>query len=288
MRPTGTAAGAARAGRAPAGRQARAPGGRGSAGSAEEAAQRLAAIIGHGHQGLVLARALAREGVRTRADLKKPAVLARLPRESQASVLYNPARHVPLATARQIADEVVRRFVFTPPGEGRPRHFEVITVGSIRRGAPRVKDMDFLVVPPAEYGPQASGILATAALAPPGPGDRVSLVDTYAVGERHRSTILSLAPRQGAGHGRPAYYRADFFLTAPEEKPYALYHYTGSSAYNIRTRRLAKLKGWKLNQYGLFDLKTGRRVPGTEKIRTERQLAAFLGVSYREPSNRER
>lgn len=247
--------------------------------------RRLAAIIGHGDQGAALARALAHEGVRTRADLKKPGVLARLPRESQASVLYNPTRNVPLETAQAIMNEVKRRLVFdfTADGDPRPLRFEVIPVGSVRRQAPRVKDMDFLVVVPPEYEARLNRALAVAALRPPRAGDHVEIADTYAAGSRRRSLILRVA----GGRGRPAkHYRSDLFLTTAAERPYALFHYTGSAAYNIRTRAYAKRKGWLLNQYGLFDAATGQRVRGTGAIHTERELAKFLGVTYHPPRDR--
>jgi DNA polymerase (family 10) len=256
--------------------------------SLAETARRLAAIIGHGDQGAALARTLAREGVRTRADLKRPAVLARLPRESQAAVLFNPARNVPLATAQAVMDEVGRRLVFDFSGESSARflRFEVIPVGSVRRQAPRVKDMDFLVVVPAAYETLSGRALAAARLLPPRPGDRVRIADTYAAGARRRSLILCQAP--GPDRARAQCFRSDLFLTTSRDKPYALFHYTGSKTYNIRTRAYAKRKGWLLNQYGLFDAVTGRRVRGTENIRTEQDLAKFLGVSYRLPTNRER
>jgi len=247
----------------------------------EKAERRLAALIGHGAQGAALAGALAREGVRTRADLKKPAVLARLPRESQSNVRFRPASSVPLATAGAVVAEVVRRLVFdfTSEGDARPRRFEVVPVGSVRRRAPRVKDLDFLVVVPAEYGARFDRVLAAAALRPPRAGDSLEIADTYAAGGRRRSFVLCRSPRSG----RAQCFRTDLFVAPASEKPFALFHFTGSKGYNIRTRALAKRRGWLLNQYGLFDARTGQRVRGTSAVRTERELARFLGVSYRPP-----
>jgi DNA polymerase (family 10) len=246
----------------------------------EETVRRLAAIIGHGGQGLALARELSREGVRTRADLRRPAILARLPRESQAEVLFRPVRNVPLATAQAVAAEVKRRLVFDLGG--RSRRFEVIPVGSVRRQAPRVKDIDFLIV--INDAGEFEHALAAAALRPARAADRVTITDTYAAGTRRRSFILRA---EGRGRARAQHYRSDFFVTTGAEKPYALYHYTGSKDYNIRTRAHAKRRGWLLNQYGLFVAATGERVRGTAAILTERDLARFLGVTYYPPSARD-
>jgi DNA polymerase/3'-5' exonuclease PolX len=253
----------------------------------EKTVRRLATIIGHGNQGTALARELAREGARTRADLRRPDVLPRLPRGSQSSVLFNPARNVPLAAAQAVAAEIKRRLVFDLGGH--PRRFEVIPVGSVRRQVPRVKDIDFLVVLPAGDGAEFERVLAAAALRPPRPADRVTIADTYATGSRRRSFVLRAEDRGQSGRtgARAQHYRSDFFVTTADEKPYALYHYTGSRDYNIRTRAHAKRLGWLLNQYGLFDAATGRRVRGTAAIRSERDLARFLGVTYRAPRDRD-
>lgn len=241
--------------------------------------RKLMAIIGHGAQGAAIARTLARKGVRTRADLKNPDVIARLPRESQANVLFNPVRNAPIATALRIVAEVKRRIVFdfTADGDPRPLRFEVLSVGSVRRQAARVKDIDFLVVVPTEHEARAEHVLAAICLRDSRTGDGVTLADTYAAGTRRRSLILRYANK---------HYRSDFFLATAGERPFAMLHYTGPKAYNIRIRAYAKRKGWRLNQYGLFSAATGQKVRGTSTIRTERELIHFLGVTYRPAQDR--
>ena len=253
---------------------------RGSAGgvgpSHERTVGRLAAIIGNGARGRALARELAREGARGRADLRRPEVLARLPRAAQANVLYSFARRVPLAEARAVAAEVRRRLVFDLGGCR--RRFEVIPVGSVRRRAAAVRDIDFLVVVPPDCESKFEGALAAAALRPRRRADAVTFAAAYAAGSRRRSFVLRARGRS---------YRSDFFVTTAAEKPYALYHYTGPSQFNIRTRAHVKRRGQLLNQYGLFDAATRRRVRGSAAIRSERDLARFIGVTHHPPWARE-
>ena len=83
------------------------------------------------------------------------------------------------------------------------------------------------------------------------------------------------------GGGRRARIEAgglafDLFLAAPAERPTALFHLTGPRAFNIRTRAAAKRRGWRLNQYGLWDARTGARVA---EFATERDVFAALGVT---------
>jgi DNA polymerase (family 10) len=239
-------------------------------------AQRLALIIEHGQSGMALAKKLAREGVKTRADLKRPEILARLSLESQANVLFNPSRRFTLKTAQAVVAELLRRI--TPSSES-------IVVGSIRRKRPFIKDIDVLIITKAEplgvKGGRApftnDNVLSSIHLTAPKIGDKLSIVRTYAAGTRRRSLIL----RAGRRH-----YRVDLFLATTKEKPYALFHYTGSAKYNIRIRKVAKIKGWRLNQYGLFDT-TGKRIRNSHKVQTEQDLARLLGVSYRLPTDRE-
>jgi DNA polymerase (family 10) len=153
----------------------------------------------------------------------------------------------------------------------RPR---LILAGSARRGENVNVDIDILVVVPD--GVHAS-VLASAHASAHAPfeivGDRVS-------GPRHRIMLVGLKD------GRLRRFPVDLFLVQERELPFALFHYTGSRLYNVRTRAHAKRRGWRLNQYGLFDAATGRRVRGSAHIRTEREVAALIGVSYRSPSDR--
>lgn len=236
----------------------------------------MAALLGGGARGRALAVKLVRSGVRTRAALLRSAAFAGLPAEIRASVRYRPVRSVPLAEARAVAAEVARRLEWAAGATVAA----AVPVGSIRRGAPRIKDIDLLVV---ERAPAlAPGLLRSARLRPARSGDVLGFVDTYASGPRHRALIV----RRATGAAAPRHYRLDLFAATAAEEPFALYHYTGSREYNIRTRALAKKKGWRLNQYGLFRVADGRPVAGAARIRTEADLAAFLGVSWREPSRR--
>ncbi len=62
----------------------------------------------------------------------------------------------------------------------------------------------------------------------------------------------------------------------------ALQYFTGSKEHNVRLRELAKERGYKINEYGLFD-KNGQRLAGE----TEEELYGFLGLSFIPPELRE-
>ena len=63
----------------------------------------------------------------------------------------------------------------------------------------------------------------------------------------------------------------------------AMIYFTGSKAHNIRIREMAVRAGLKLNEYGLFDAKTGELLAAE----TEAKVYERLGLPYFEPTLRE-
>jgi len=74
---------------------------------------------------------------------------------------------------------------------------------------------------------------------------------------------------------------ADLRVVAKNSFGAALNYFTGSKDHNIALRNIALKKGWKLNEYGLFDGK--KQIAG----RTEEDLYKKLGTEYIEPEMRE-
>ena len=74
-------------------------------------------------------------------------------------------------------------------------------------------------------------------------------------------------------------------LRVVEEKNFgaALQYFTGSKEHNVKMRSIAIKKGMKLNEYGLFDKKTGEYIVG----RTEKEIYNKLNLAYVEPELRE-
>lgn len=65
----------------------------------------------------------------------------------------------------------------------------------------------------------------------------------------------------------------DMRVVPPESYGAALQYFTGSKEHNVRLREIAESKGMKLNEYGLFDLRTGRKLAGE----TEEEIYHLLG-----------
>jgi DNA polymerase (family 10) len=73
----------------------------------------------------------------------------------------------------------------------------------------------------------------------------------------------------------------DLRVVSPDAFPYALMYFTGSKEHNVRLRGIARKKGWKLNEYGLFE--ENRII----SLKTEEEIYNALGLSYIPPELRE-
>lgn len=75
--------------------------------------------------------------------------------------------------------------------------------------------------------------------------------------------------------------QADLRVVADDEFPYALHHFTGSKAHNIALRSLAKDRGMKISEYGVF--KGKKRIPAKD----ETAFFRIFGLDFIPPELRE-
>lgn len=75
--------------------------------------------------------------------------------------------------------------------------------------------------------------------------------------------------------------QVDFRAVDKESFGAALFYFTGPKHFNIHVRTIALKRGWKINEYGLYD--------GEEKIAgaTEEEMFEKLGLPYMTPEQRE-
>ncbi|MCF6200529.1 MAG: DNA polymerase/3'-5' exonuclease PolX [Hydrogenimonas sp.] len=75
--------------------------------------------------------------------------------------------------------------------------------------------------------------------------------------------------------------QVDLRSVAKESYGSALHYFTGSKAHNIKIRKMAAERGWKINEYGVFE---GDKRLGGE---SEKELYRLMGLAYIEPELRE-
>ncbi len=160
-------------------------------------------------------------------------------------------RHL-LADTHDVASAVIANLRHASPDT------EFVAVGSLRRGSETCGDLDILAI-----------------------GGEPALIDAFVrnpVAER----VLGRGDTKGSVLLRGG-YQADLRLVPRESRGAALQYFTGSKAHNIVLRDLAMSRGWKLNEYGLFDNATGRPVAGD----TEEGIYEALGLAFVPPELRE-
>ncbi|MEX2204496.1 MAG: DNA polymerase/3'-5' exonuclease PolX [Actinomycetota bacterium] len=131
--------------------------------------------------------------------------------------------------------------------------------GSLRRMAETIGDVDLLA---ASEDPEA----VMEAFTDVGIVERV-----IAKGDKKTSVIT----RKGL--------QVDLRIVPLEAWGAAMIYFTGSKAHNIRIREMAVRKGLKLNEYGLFQAKSGKLIVA----RTEEEVYAKLGLPWIPPTLRE-
>ena len=159
-------------------------------------------------------------------------------------------RHL-LSRAAEAADGIVLYLKTLAP------QAEVLTVGSVRRGAETSGDLDILAW-----------------------GADPSLTDAFV---QHPTVERVL----GHGGGKASVlmrggFQADLRIVTPDQRGAAMQYFTGSKAHNIVLRDKALERGWKLNEYGLFD-PDDRPIAGAN----EEEIYRALGMAYVPPELRE-
>jgi DNA polymerase (family 10) len=129
--------------------------------------------------------------------------------------------------------------------------------GSVRRKKDLVRDLDILVI--SEYPDKVMD--AFVALD--------GIKDVLAKGPTKSSVVLKCG------------LQVDIRVLEEESFGAALYYFTGSKEHNVAVRDMAKRKGLKINEYGIF--KGNKKIAG----KTEEEIFKVLGLSYIEPELRE-
>lgn len=78
--------------------------------------------------------------------------------------------------------------------------------------------------------------------------------------------------------------RLDILYSPPEEYGYAVLYFTGSKMFNIGMRRHALSMGLSLNEHGLTEVKSKKKID--IELKTEKEIFSFLGLQYVEPTKR--
>lgn len=142
-----------------------------------------------------------------------------------------------------------------------PSVSQVDIAGSLRRGAETIGDLDLVC-----ESPNGAAVVKEFTALP-------NVVSVVGAGDTKGSVVVKR--RDGFD------IRAQLRVVPEESYGAALLYFTGSKEHNIRLRELAGKKGWKLNEWGLFDGE--KRLAG----KTEEEIYKKLGLPWFPPETRE-
>jgi DNA polymerase beta len=158
-----------------------------------------------------------------------------------------------------------------------PKEFEMVVVGSYRRGLPDSGDFDVMITSrtfselDAETHFQQFIDLLT---------DKNYLQEEFARGDHKFMGVCKLPSPTYKGK----YRHVDLLLCKPEEYWYTILYFTGSDVFNVSMRRHALMKGYSLSEHGLKRVRDG--VPAPPVMNSEKDIFDFLGLEYVKPLDR--
>jgi len=122
-----------------------------------------------------------------------------------------------------------------------PEVIKIEVAGSVRRMKETIGDIDILVA--AKKSDRKKIIRKFV--------EMEDITKVFAEGDTKASVFVAHFNRQ-----------VDIRIINEDEWGAALQYFTGSKAHNIHLRKIAIDKGLKINEYGLFDVKTGNKIAG--------------------------
>ena len=138
-----------------------------------------------------------------------------------------------------------------------PQVLRVVPAGSIARKEAGANDIDLVIIPKKDKK---------------GNIQEIKLKD---------SAKVNWAGNYRIQHELKNGIHVDFLFTTPESWGASLLHFIGPKGHDIGLKMIAKRRGWKLNQYGLFN-ENGTCIA----CKTEEEILNALGKEWKSPELR--
>jgi len=179
----------------------------------------------------------------------------KIERIRRALKILKPTRKMKLKEAETIAAKVLQAINRIPGIQ------KVEVAGSLRRRKEIIGDIDIVIMTTPEFRKRIAGRIVALP----------QVKKVLAAGTTKVSVVLKNSGAQ-----------VDIRLVNQYEFGAALLYFTGSREHTIKLRTLAKKRGYRMNEYGIFDVQTGERMAGE----TEEEMYHFLGLRYIAPELR--
>ena len=159
----------------------------------------------------------------------------------------------PIGRVLPIAEDILKKLKAAAPVK------EIALAGSLRRWKDTIKDID---------------MLATSR-------DPKKVMNVFTRLPHVKGVLMKGPTKSSIVTGENI--QVDLRVVEEDSVGAALAYFTGSKAHNIRLREMAVKKGLKINEYGVFDVKTNKKIGG----KNEADIYKALGLLFIPPELRE-
>ncbi len=173
----------------------------------------------------------------------------------KALKIFKGERRMPVAEASRIGKDLLEYVLKIPHVE------RAELAGSLRRKKETIGDIDMVI----QAGNPFRNAMVNRIVAYP------QVVEVIAKGTTRVSMVLS-----------PGNVQVDIRIVNKEAFGSSMLYFTGSREHTLQLRRQAQKMGLKLNEYGLFEVDTGKKLAGE----TEEGVYQALGLEYLKPEER--
>jgi DNA polymerase (family 10) len=173
----------------------------------------------------------------------------------RALKLFKVSKRIPLKNAEEAGNKILAEIKRIPGVK------KAELAGSLRRKKETIGDIDIV-------------ILAD-------PGNRKKIVSRF-IAMPQVEKVLARGATKASVLLKDKSMQVDIRLVHDYEYGAAMLYFTGSKEHNIKLRTLARNRGYKINEYGIFDADTNKRLAGA----TEEEMYRFLNLKYIPPEQR--
>ncbi len=141
---------------------------------------------------------------------------------------------------------------------------KIEVVGSLRRRKETIGDIDILIVSDDEHRMKIMDYFTSFP----------EVKEVLVKGPKKSSVIMNIEGKER---------QVDVRIFKDDEWGAALQYFTGSKQHNVHMREIAKEKGLKVNEYGVYEVSTGKKIAGE----TEEGVYNAVGMDWIPPELRE-
>ncbi len=158
------------------------------------------------------------------------------------------------------------------------KNIEIEIAGSYRMGKKESSDIDLIFICPDEYRISKCQKMFLEKI------KSLGIYKDILVEGKNKFIMIVELPDSNKKFKPHISHQMDIIFIKKDELPWYLLYFGSSQSFSRKIRLFASQKGYKLNDKGLFDKKTGRRIPFYPK--SEKEIFDFLEYPYVKPENR--